>query len=252
MLSIIKRNLKELGFSENEVKVYIALTQLGESTAAKIAKKADLPRTTVIGILNKLKDDNYLSAYYYNNSTYYWIESPKTIQNTLLNRANVAAELNDLLRDLYRTEADFPYAQICDSESGIKTFIEKTLINLEKKSTVYTIDTPSVGNYTKIFSDNFYDTLLDLKNKKGITTKTLIPYGSFVTINPKKIKGQIIILREMPREINFKASLWIIKDLLVLFSGRYPFVVAIRHKIITESIKTIFDYLWSVSATKTI
>jgi sugar-specific transcriptional regulator TrmB len=50
----IQKKLKELGFNDNETKVYLSITKLGESSSANIAKKADLPRTTTISILEKL------------------------------------------------------------------------------------------------------------------------------------------------------------------------------------------------------
>lgn len=250
MINKIKKNLKELGFSENEIKVYVALTQMGESTAAKIAKKAELPRTTVIGILDKMKSESFLSAFHYKHSTYYWIESPKTIQNVFQNRIKIAQDLDGLLSGLYRSEADFPYAQILDSKASIRAFIEKSMVNLEKKSVIYSIDTPSAGNYTRIFSDDLYNSLLALKKKKGVITHTLVPFGAFKTIVPERLAIQPIVIREMPENLHFSASLRILKDTVVLFSGRRPFSVAIRHKLITESLKGIFDFLWSVSAPK--
>jgi len=250
MIAKIKKSLRELGFSENEIKVYVALTQMGESTAAKIAKKAELPRTTAIGILDKLKDENYLSAFNYKHSTYYWIESPKTIRNVLQNRIEIAENLDNLLSEMYRTEADFPYAQVLDSKASIRAFIEKSMVNLEKKSIIYSIDTPSAGNYTRIFSDDLYNSLLAIKKKKGVITHTLVPFGAFETIVPERLEIQPIVIREMPANLHFSASLRILKDTVVLFSGRHPFSVAIRHKLISESIEGIFDFLWSVSTPK--
>jgi hypothetical protein len=247
MIVKIKTALKELGFTENEIKIYIALTVLGESVASKIAKKANLPRTTTISILEKLKDNNYLSVHKFRGVAFYWIESPKTIQAVFENRIKVAELLNGILGDLYRTEADFPSAQIFDTKDAIRAYIEKTLIKLEKKATIYTIDTPKEGNYDKIFSGDFGLTLNGLKSKKDIQTKTLVPFGSFAGINPQKVKGHQIIIREMPKEINFKASLWVIKDTVVLFSGKYPFITATRHKLIAESMQSIFNFIWEQS-----
>ena len=247
MANKIDKILKELGFTHNEVKVYIALTQLGESVASKIAKKAGLPRTTAISILDKLHESNYLSNHKYKGVTYYWIESPKTIQTVFENRIKMAEELNDLLGDMYRSEADFPSAKIYDTKQAIKNFIEKTVVNLDKKSTLYTIDSPSVGNYERIYSLDFRMTLYGIKNKKEVITRSLVPQGSYAGIDPKKIKAQNIVIREMPKEINFKAAIWILKDSLILFSGKYPFIVSIKHKLISDSIKSVYDYLWVIS-----
>jgi len=246
----IKNSLKELGFSLNEIKVYMALTQLGEATAVKVAKKSDLPRTTVISILERLEELHYLSTHKYRGKTFYWIESPKVIQESLQNKLEIAEQLDGLLTDLYRSEHYFPFAKVYDTKTSIKNFIEKTLISLDKKDVIHTIDTPGAGDYTKIFSDDFIAIMVNLKKKKGIATKTLIPHNAFETIEKEKIKTQDITIKELPKEISFKASLWIINDMLVLFSGNYPFIAAIKHKLITDSIKSIYDYLWNVSEIK--
>ena len=248
MLSTIKSHLKELGFSPSETKVYIALTQLGESVASTVAKKAGLPRTTAISLLQKLRDQKYISTHAYHGTTYYWIESPKMIEKAFLNRAEIAHDLNGMLSDLYRVEADFPHAEVYDTQAAIKSFIEKTLIGLEKHSVVSTIDTPGAGNYTKIYSEDFGKTLLGLKRKSGILTRTLVPAGYYDKISPEKLRLQPIEIREMPEHItDFRASVWIIGDALVLFSGAYPFIVVVRHRIISESFRGIYEFLWSIS-----
>lgn len=246
----IKTTLAELGFKPNEIKVYLALTKLGESPASRVAKKADLPRTTVISILEKLAADGMLSTHKYKGAFYYWIESPKTLQQIFENKIKIAAGLGDLLSSLYHTEANFPHAEIFDSKKSVRNFIERTLIDLPKKSIILTIDAAGEGNYEKIFSGDIGRTLIDLKNKKQLTTKTLIPADRFQTINPDKLSQQSIIIRELPAGLNFQASLWIIGDKLVLFSGTPPFIVSISNKIITTSVKSIFDYLWNVSSLK--
>jgi sugar-specific transcriptional regulator TrmB len=250
MIKAIKNSLKELGFTSKEVKVYVALTQLGEATATQVAKKIELPRTTVIGILNKLKDGNYLTTNKYRGTTYYWIESPKTLVSVLEQKLDIAGNLSHLLTDLYRAESHFPYAHIYDTKAGIRKFIEKTLANTERKSVIYTIDTPEEGNYAKIYSDNIQHIIFAQKQKREIITHTLIPYKTFKLIEKHKLERQEIKIREMPKGIDFKSSLWIIKNMLVHFSGKPPFVTAIRHNVIVSSIKSIYNFLWNMSEEK--
>jgi len=250
MINKIKDGLKELGFSDNEIVIYITLTQLGESPASVVAKKSNLPRTTAISLLNKLTEEGYLSTYRHKGKTFYWVETPKTIQGILQNKLAVAERLNGLLNDLYRTEPKFPFANVYDTKAGLRNFIDKLLVNLESHSTIYTIDSPKLGNYQKIFGEEFNQALLNLKKKKNITTKTLVPNLTFTTINPQKLSAQNIVIKEMPAEIEFQASLWFIDNLLVLFSGKPPFAVSVQHPIIVQSLKSIFDFLWRVSESK--
>lgn len=241
------QHLQELGLNQNEIKVYTALTQLGEAPASRVAKKANLPRTTAISILEKFRHENYVSTHKYKGVTYYWIESPQVLSESFLTKAAVAKELGAMFSDLYRTEAHFPYAEIHDTTSSIRKFIEKTIANLKPKSVIYTIDTPNEGNYNKIYSENIENIILSGKKKKDVHTFTLVPHGSFATIASSKLKSQNIVIRELPINIRFNGSLWIVENTIVHFSGNPPFVVALKHENITKGIKGLFDFLWEIS-----
>lgn len=47
--------LKQLGFTQYEQHVYLALTSLGNATAAELAKKANIPKNKTYDVLEKLK-----------------------------------------------------------------------------------------------------------------------------------------------------------------------------------------------------
>jgi Predicted transcriptional regulators len=81
MPSDIKENLEELGFSRNETKTYIALTELGESVASKIAKKVGLPRTTTIGILKRLEEKDFISSHTYRKRLSIGLNHPRIYKN---------------------------------------------------------------------------------------------------------------------------------------------------------------------------
>lgn len=248
--SEIKHILAELGFSENEIGVYLALTVLGEGRASEVAKKADLPRTTVISILDRLGANNFITNHTYRGVIYYWVESPKTISSLLAHRLEVANKLDSSLSGLYREEAHFPVAEIYDTKSKIRNAIEKMILVLRKGSIIYTIDTPESGNYSKIFSDESEESMRLLKKKRSILTYSLVSYGSFKGIAERKLTSQNIKIKELPEDIKFSGSLWIIKNQIAHFSGNPPFLVIMKHQNIVDGIKGIFDFLWNISEAK--
>jgi sugar-specific transcriptional regulator TrmB len=250
MTSPVLSYLRELGLQESEAAVYLSLTKLGEAPASHVAKNANLPRTTAISILEKFHADGLVSTHKYKGVTYYWIESPEVLKAHYLHKAEVANELGALMSTIYRSEAVFPSAEVHDTRSAIRAFIEKTLAKLTKEDVIYTIDTPHEGNYTKIYSDDIENIILKKKRKRDALTQTLIPYGTFAGIAPQKYKTQRIVIKELPPEMSFTGSLWIIGDTTIHFSGNPPFVVAFKHKKITEGMKGIFDFLWSISRQK--
>jgi len=154
MLPQIKKTLGELGFKENEIKVYLSLTELGEAAAVNIAKKAGLARTTAISILTKLEKLGYLTTHKYRGKIFYWIESPQVLAGVFENKAKLAENLNGFLAGLYREGGNFPFAKIYDTKAGVKKFTESMVLKTKKKSIFYTIDAPREGNYRKVFSED--------------------------------------------------------------------------------------------------
>lgn len=247
MIKDLKNYLKELGFNKNEAGVYLALSKLGEARASQIASSAELPRTTAISILNKLVAENYITSHVYKGVTVYWIESPQVLLDILNNKIKIAEKLKEVLPTIYHTERSFPFAKIFDTKKSIKNFIEKTLNDLDRGATIYTIDTPHEGNYDKIFSDDLGNIILSIKKKKGIVTKTLVPAGSFSGISKIKLSNQNILIKELPEGLEFHGSLWLIKDLIINFSGNPPFLVVIRQGAIWSGIKGLYNFLWNNS-----
>lgn len=250
MIKDIKNYLKELSFSKNEAIVYLVLAKLGEAKASHIAKAADLPRTTVISILNKLVGENYITAHVYRGISSYWIESPQVLLDNLNSKIEIAKKLKEALPSIYHVDGRFPSAKFFDTKKSIKNFIEKTLNSLEKGAVIYTIDTPHEGNYNKIFSDDLENIIFGIKKKRGIITKTLIPAGAFSRISKNKLSGQNIQIKELPVGLEFHGSLWLIKDMLINFSGNPPFLAVIKQGAIVSGIKGLYNFLWNASVIK--
>ncbi|MFC1609050.1 TrmB family transcriptional regulator [Patescibacteria group bacterium] len=250
MIREIEKNLRNLGFNNNESKVYIALTSLGEAKASEIAKKAEVPRTTAISILDKLEKEGYITTHKYRGVTFYWIESPEVLVNTLKYKVDLANNLKDVLGNLYGGESNFPVSRVYDTKRSIATFIEKTISNLKRNSIIYTIDTIGEGNYEKIFSKDVNVAIAQLKRKRGIVTRTMISFGSFDDIAAEKLKGHDISVRELPEGMDFSASFWIVDNMIVHFSGNPPFLVTIKHPKIAVGMKGVYDFLWSIANSK--
>lgn len=247
MQNDIKHYLAELGMHAKEIAVYEALVKLGEAPASRIAKMANMPRTTAISILEKFRDDSLISTHKYKGVAYYWIESPQVLVENYLAKAAIARELDGAFRGMYRSESRFPFAEIHDTRSGIRKFVEKTLATLPKKSEILTIETPHEGNYKKIYSENIAKLFWEQKKRKGVSTRTLVPRGTFADIEPEKLLSQDITIRELPPGAVFKGSLWIIDRAIVHFSGNPPFAVALQHEAISSGMRGIFEYLWAIS-----
>ena len=71
MLTKLSKQLRDFGLSENEVSVYIALLQGGSDTAANIAKKAKLNRSTTYVQLDTLMNYGLASTFKKGKKTFF-------------------------------------------------------------------------------------------------------------------------------------------------------------------------------------
>lgn len=250
MSNDLRTALRELGLTKNEVDVYVALTQQGEAPAAAIAKRVGLPRTTTIGILERFQEQALITSHTYRGKLYYWIESPHVLVEHYQQKVALAEQLRGELAGLYRTHSAFPFARVYDTKRSIGRFIEKLLTSATRKSVICTIDTPSAGNYRKIYGDNVERVILKLKREKQLTTHTLVPFGDAQHIDAEKIRLQRITIRELPPGLDFAASVWLIGDVVVHFSGVPPFAVVVRHPQIVHGMRALFQHFWTSSTSE--
>ncbi len=75
--------LQHLGLEEQEAKTYLALLDLGEATASKLAEHTGLGRVHMYQLLNKLMEQGLASHVLKNNVKYFLPADPETILNGL-------------------------------------------------------------------------------------------------------------------------------------------------------------------------
>ncbi len=74
----ITATLQKLGIEEQEVKTYLALLDLGESTATKLAERTGLGRVHMYQIVNRLIERGLASYIVKNNVKYFSASDPET------------------------------------------------------------------------------------------------------------------------------------------------------------------------------
>ncbi len=75
----MEQYLQELGFTAGEERVYLALLRIGHSTTGAIAKEANVSRSKLYEILEKLARKGIVSHYKKNNVAYFSAPPPKRI-----------------------------------------------------------------------------------------------------------------------------------------------------------------------------
>ena len=85
--------LKQLDFSQNQVKVYLALFDLGESRAGALIKETDLHRHIVYTVLDELIERKLVTKVIKNKVQYYQAIDPTPLLLELQQKQEVATQV---------------------------------------------------------------------------------------------------------------------------------------------------------------
>ncbi len=123
----ISNILQQLGFTKNEIDVYLASLELGLSSAQDIAKKANIKRTTAYSVLDSLVQRGFIGKTKENGKTRFLVEPPDKL---LFMVSNIESQLKNMLPELqaiYNSKKNKPKVFFYEGKGAIQTVYEDTL-----------------------------------------------------------------------------------------------------------------------------
>ncbi|PIR48595.1 hypothetical protein COU80_02695 [Candidatus Peregrinibacteria bacterium CG10_big_fil_rev_8_21_14_0_10_55_24] len=162
--------LTELGLSEDEARVYLALLELGGSYVSAVAKKAKVHRVVCYKILDDLTRKGLVSAFTKNGMKHYAVTSPEIIVQKQEERLRKAQDLLPELLSLTNALAYKPKIEYYEGVEGIKNIFEDTLL-AEEEILGYT----NLAAIPKVVPQAFIRNFAERKISKGIKTRMLSP-----------------------------------------------------------------------------
>lgn len=126
--------IKKLGLSDKEAKVYIAALELGQALAAEIAAHSGINRATTYVILEELRKKGLVSTFLKGKKTYFAAEPPAQLSSLLeVEEKRIKESFTDLkkilpdLNKLYESRGDHPKARLFEGSKGIDSLREDIL-----------------------------------------------------------------------------------------------------------------------------
>ena len=119
--------LKQLGFSDKEVVVYLACLRLGPSPVRRIAQEAGINRGTTYDILRAFISDGLVSYYHQEKKQYFIAEDPGKLTDVVRRREEELTALRQTLADavpqlrsMHNTAGGKPVARFSEGHAGVK------------------------------------------------------------------------------------------------------------------------------------
>jgi len=119
--------LVELGLSEGESAVYLALLRLGESQVNKIKIHTKMHRTTIYDFLDSLAKKGLVSYVIRNNVKFFAAADPSHLDNLVKEKKEHLDEILPTLLRLSQLEKKSIRVDVCDGTEGMKTLLNRML-----------------------------------------------------------------------------------------------------------------------------
>jgi len=221
------RILEKIGFTKGEVRVYLALLDLGNVSSGPIIKKSGIAGSKIYGILERLKVKGLVSETIKVKTKYFYANSPKRILDFIKNKERELIveqlEFKKILPNLIvkqRSKIEEQEVKSYLGYEGIKTFYIEMAESLTKSDEYLGFAFPdkAIGNKSVI---QLFDRFHEKRARNGGVSKILL--NSKGKLNKSRFSKRIHKLYQFRKtNILFPAGISIFKDMVVTFSWGNP------------------------------
>lgn len=238
--------LSKLDLLQSEIKVYLALLELGSSSAGKIAKESKLNRGSVYKAVQILINRGLVSYVIKSNKKEYKASDPIVIKKLIKDKEEELKKLKrqlPSLAELYKKTKKKVETNIYEGINGAKTIWEELLKECKENDEWLILGAPKsaeiLGGYFKDFNKR--------RAKRKVRMKIIYNKDATELIKIRK-KQPLTRVKVMPKEYITPASLEVVNDktLIVLYEPQI-IVFSINSKEVANSFRQYFNLLWKTA-----
>lgn len=239
--------LARIGLTQNEIKIYLRLLEMGSVPAGRLIKGVGLHRTVVYDTLERLLEKGLVSYVIVSNVKHFEAINPVQLLDYVDERKDeldsykkkiekILPEL-ELKRKLSKEPQE---AAIFKGKKGIKSIAEDVL---RTKETLYVYG--ARGNFKEILPIYFHHF-----NKKRVKNKIYINIIYKESVRKEKREKELGLMRikYLPDKFDTPANTWIYGNkVAIIVWGEQPIATVIRSEQVSKAYKTNFNLLWGIA-----
>lgn len=243
---MFEKFLVELGLSEKETAIYLALLQYESASIQEIATKTKINRTTVYPVLESLQKKGLVSEVQDGKKTEYHAEPPERLETFVERQRVVLEEHSERLRDvipqiksIQREQGERPIVKFFQGRDGSIAAYEEFFSfpeSIEKKS--YAIFSDDMLH--NVFTEDEISRFRKIRKNKNVTTSIVYTRKAGDREFEKNNASKRIDETKYP----LTCDITIIDDTVVISTlGKDVASILIKSKDIAETLKTVVRYI---------
>lgn len=240
-------DLQDIGLSQVEAQVYVAISELGPSSVLQISKQSRLNRSTIYNSLQSLLDKKLVSQTPKGKKIFYVAGTGEDLKKMLTDKIKIVDNLLPELNALTKSSSDKPVIHYYEGFEGIQRIHEMAARSKEKvMAAICGLDNLNASSKTML---NFWlGAFTNMRKKYGTILKIIVPETELARIYRKMDAQKFRETRFVPASTyNFESSFFTFDDYTVLynFSQKEQFAISIQSKAITNTMNMVWKIMWN-------
>jgi HTH-type transcriptional regulator, sugar sensing transcriptional regulator len=238
----VEQELRNLGFTSNEARVYLTLLRLGRSQAGRLARECNLERTSTYNSLKRLIGEGVVSYILEANKRVFSASDPRKIVEMFKEKGERASLLLPDLVNLRKYEKEKENILKFKGYSGIKTVMGDILRSC-KECDEYLIfgSENQLSERMPVFAQIF----VARKDKKKLRARILIRRG---LKGRRKKMSKYTRARYVPSDVMSPANINVYSNkVAILVWSEIPEAIIIDNAGVAATFKSYFELMWKIA-----
>ncbi|MDP3027627.1 MAG: helix-turn-helix domain-containing protein [Nanoarchaeota archaeon] len=231
--------LKELGLTDSESKVYLALLELGPSLAGTISRKTGIHRRNIYDITERLVKKGLIGYILKNNRRLFEAANPERLKDILDEKQKALEENLGDLKFLYQKTKEKQETNFYKGVEGLKTVFQDQLeINGAEKKEILILGASQSAFEVLPFYFKWYD---EDRVKKKIKVRI---------IATEKLNKKIPLaeIRHLPQKYANPLAINIYGNkVAIILWKKSPIAIVIKEKEVADSYRQYFELMWRMA-----
>jgi len=229
----VERVLRKIGFSPNEIKVYLALTDHGSSKAGKISKIAKIDRSSCYNSLKLLTEKGLVSYVTIGKVKWFQATGPKRLLEYVQEQEEDIKSIMPELQERHKYAKLEGQVRMYKGIKGVRTVFQD-MLRTGKDNFVF----GSEGQFVERMP-HFSKYFGLIKKEKGFKTKMIIRAGRAEGDSERTEYRFVDKDVESPVVTNIYGD----KIAIIIWTDE-PEAIIIENKAAAESYRNYFDFMW--------
>ncbi|MBS3167701.1 winged helix-turn-helix transcriptional regulator [Candidatus Woesearchaeota archaeon] len=237
-----EQELKDLGFTDNEVKIYLLLLENGMMNPAEISQKLGLHRGYVYDALERMQEKEIVNVILESNKKHYQANNPENLVELLKYKLENLKIIIPNLNKLSRLNKEVTKVELHKGGRTYRTLLKDIIVTLNKNEELLLIGVDEqnlIENVEPIYLKQYFNIIAS----KNIKERVIMKKSKRSKLKPKNISYKYL---DDSCIGNIEQLIYGNKVVLFIFGNPHNMIV-IENLEVVETYKKQFELLWDIA-----